>query len=956
MTISLKKNLAVIITAINLLSFFPHQVHAWDMFGLANPVEVENAILGDLGVNKSELRYSIQTLNVSRRKIDAPTVTLTFDPADPVPGEKVTVTAVPNYFLNTSDNLYFTWYLKNARCHDSHDDNYSSFRNSADFDKCNLDGDNEVDINDYKIRAMRIIANDDFAWDQDPSPYTSDQDDDGYKAVSGGDDQRGKPAHCYIHDVSSGNNYELGGCGDVETGHLFPDPPGNDLVGDGSFGLSEERFWHTNPNNNDTADTGNTDEANVVGLGENTFTFTYTEGDQVGVAVEGISVNPTQYDDSSYMTMWAFPKNKCSVDTTDSVNDNYPKTSTTSETHTDTDFSGSSYPVTLFTSADYTTTVTTTTTQEIVSGSQINDSATIRTKVDTTYHVTYTDPITSEVTDPAHADVTTHLSTCPYYENGSATTLTEDNITYICTGPDDFGSITSPTSSTAGTKMNVHDLNDCLYSNLVTPSEGGGTTEKLDVALKYLPENPINDKSGNGNGDTLSLSASVINATNTSYLNYTWEVFGSDEPNPDSWGEALSKDSLDSATQMSGLGIDSFKFNLNLTAPPKYLKVKVTVKDTLNDGEGDREGHTDVVIPLYSSTERIKVYTAKSNLELNGSGTYTPLIALPPDPLTERCLFTDPETGAQTQSAVCPAAKDEILVLQVDNASGNYSDFVWNVDGKTWICPSDSFYNCLDSTGKATDRTYIPILKEPGDNYDIQVSMLDSSTGERLNLSRNISVSSPEVTIIPQEKDASGNYICRGILLGSYTDFYGQPHEDRSDSQFQALVGNNITIIPVFSGTEGAKTFDTPADYPYQWNVDGTTITVDNATSYGYSIDLNNYGALILPPRANGDKYTVSFIDTFTPTKAVQSILNQYWNQTYTDFYERQLSDTIEIDMVSTSIAQSQTSPGKILATISSGLPAYLIFLFRIILSGTAIIFALRIIFTILPVPNTDEY
>lgn len=94
--------------------------------------------------------------------------------------------------------------------------------------------------------------------------------------------------------------------------HLFPDADGR-TSGDGSFGTDEEEFWGTDPNDPDTANIGNKDEANVVGLGQSTFTWNYDSGDQVGVAVEGTSMIPTKHADSSYMIMWAFPKKNCPV-------------------------------------------------------------------------------------------------------------------------------------------------------------------------------------------------------------------------------------------------------------------------------------------------------------------------------------------------------------------------------------------------------------------------------------------------------------------------------------------------------------------------------------------------------------------------------------------------------------------------------------------------------------------
>lgn len=94
--------------------------------------------------------------------------------------------------------------------------------------------------------------------------------------------------------------------------HLFPNAPGY-ASGDGTFGGDEEEFWQTDPNDPNTSDNGNKDEANVVGLGQESFTWNYSRGDKVGVVVEGLSMMPTKHNDSSNAIMWGFSKNNCKL-------------------------------------------------------------------------------------------------------------------------------------------------------------------------------------------------------------------------------------------------------------------------------------------------------------------------------------------------------------------------------------------------------------------------------------------------------------------------------------------------------------------------------------------------------------------------------------------------------------------------------------------------------------------
>lgn len=124
---------------------------------------------------------------------------------------------------------------------------------------------------------------------------------------------------CYIHDFKDGYNYELPSCV-----HLFPhsyevSDTGNisqvGEIGDSDklFPIKQEHFWLTDPEDPSTAQNGTKDEANLAGLGRDTFKWTYAPGDQVGVAVEGASLYNTKYDNSSMMIMWALPKSKCDV-------------------------------------------------------------------------------------------------------------------------------------------------------------------------------------------------------------------------------------------------------------------------------------------------------------------------------------------------------------------------------------------------------------------------------------------------------------------------------------------------------------------------------------------------------------------------------------------------------------------------------------------------------------------
>jgi hypothetical protein len=240
-------------------------------------------ILGEFGINKDSITELNKLAELSKLKKPAPQVTLTFAPTNPIPGEKVTVTATPLNFANPTEALYYTWYLQSIEEQESTD---------------------EEAAEKAKLKAMRFYASDGFDWQSTDYNAPVADDKDAYKAILGGNDQKGKPSNCYFYDIVKGDFIQF--TTDGRCFHLFPSG-----AGDNSFDMAEEKKWRTNPDDPDTADTGYPDEANVVGLGAKEFSWIYQAGDKVGVVIEGTSYDPTDKSDSSYKIMWAFLNGKC---------------------------------------------------------------------------------------------------------------------------------------------------------------------------------------------------------------------------------------------------------------------------------------------------------------------------------------------------------------------------------------------------------------------------------------------------------------------------------------------------------------------------------------------------------------------------------------------------------------------------------------------------------------------
>lgn len=284
-------------------------------------------------LDKIEKRYGFDG-NILRRsslKTNYPQVEVFFDQTAPKTGEKVTATALPQYFKTSNENLYYTWFL---------------FREGDDLKSSKV-------VEEAKIRAMGIIARGDFdpfLFGTDYSDGGSDDDKDGYEASFGGGDGVGAKdtgsvgdyesdhysdeerrivnptaiTRCYKHNFGvSGTNkdsYENVRAGEdliEECEHKFPEAPkgesfvdpldsGNVIVcqddyeiGDGEFTNNEEACWKLDPTNADTDGDGIEDEADLAGLGQTQFTWSFQEGDRVGLIIEGTSTIPTNEEDGS---------------------------------------------------------------------------------------------------------------------------------------------------------------------------------------------------------------------------------------------------------------------------------------------------------------------------------------------------------------------------------------------------------------------------------------------------------------------------------------------------------------------------------------------------------------------------------------------------------------------------------------------------------------------------------
>jgi hypothetical protein len=917
-------------------------------------------------LNRGSITNAGESFNTSANKTQAPQVSISFNPSDPRTGERVIATASPTYFNNDSKSLYYTWYIRHPECTEA---NTLTDANR----KCDLDGNKKIDIRDWKIEAARIIAGNGFDWNaalgkdspncsgsspnppaycsQDDQYKVANDDNDGYKATSGGDNNKNMNAHCFIRDFTSGIDYEIvknasnasiscpnrgdgitrtlvcartyedstgdtdtsitstytckktsdnptcgtggatdfscpsadevplcvkatnigtdtvikndGGqsdkcetidtdsinfpkgatfpfdapvcrdntattdntdfiCNHDDTKHLFPYySDGNpEDSGDGTFGKKEELFWHTNPESADTAGNGNKDEANIIGLGQSSFSWNYEPGDKLGVAVEGISSIPTKYTDSSMQIMWALPKNKCDLDDKGS------------------------------------------------------------------HSITQHDNDTFEVSIP----------TATIDKNGYDDCL-DDNC-----------------------------LNNCLKDNLVDPR---GDANTLQLSLSYTPDNPQNDSSATNSGDELDVTASVLGAKDNARLHYQWEVYKSyDGINPSSWGDPLLKSELPEVGRTSGMGLSTFKLKLNFPVPvPQYLKIRLVASEGL-DANNNNIGSTDIVIPINSVANKIHVYSTLANDDLS--------LKLLKD--KERC-----STGID--GVTCPVTKNEIIGLNIDLPE-TISDGVWTLDGdpiQPISCSNEasclaklSDCDCDPKTGDTADTVYFPVLKENGETYSVEFSGMNYD-GNKITLTKNFEVVAPAAAIVSADETT-----CRPILLGSYVDLDGKQWPDYSETSFAAIAGSTIALKP---------NLNMPFIKDAHWFIDGT-----EATSLGAAVESD--GTLrFTANKPAGQSYSIAYTGLYSQDSNVKKLLNSSFDVQLDAFYEKVIGNSIDVAMYDSfdgSASAQQTIGHKILASIVTDVPAYISFLFKIVMTVALILFTSHILFSLFPKTNEE--
>ncbi|MEA2006773.1 MAG: hypothetical protein U9O20_01255 [Patescibacteria group bacterium] len=647
--------------------------------------------------------YDKDMLRRAKKKGISPEIDMHFDKTNPSEGQEVTAMAIGKYFRNDIDDLYYTWYIR-------HTDAAGNFTNT---------------LSEGKQEAMGIIARGKYDPRLFGEDYSADTDGDGGFGPFGGYDGVGAKVgwgtgeyddspdvlwdvpkmivassaitRCYAHNF--GNKFGSGEDGNsgrdmiIPCEHEWPNCGGH-ITGDGNFSADEERCWNTDPTNPDTDGDGIRDELDIMGLGQQEFTWTYRAGDHVGVVIEGTSLstineggmNFDNYVDCEWSTLASSADGSISCGGSGTRDEALAACRDCLQDDLET-----------ITEETTTGTETSTGTQDPVTG-----ATTGTTVVDITTEGTETTDLTEQnngiaAYDACEESLQRH---CIHLDPNESD---EDILEQL----EDDGALNMDGATNAYYKiMWAHldfvgegDRAGFGYKESISIDEKG--EELLEPAIDYAPKNPQYDSIDSLNSDIITVTAGVNNDNvDEDFLYYNWRV-----------RKCVADDLFECPYEMTGavewesfnqgLGVKKIKFiptsDLFESGETKvWLKVNVVVsqhEDYVGGAELDLEQD---YFPVGAIDEVMMTVTRNDmNLRLfrafNNGGTWT---------------VGDEICAAGVYRDICPLYPFEVVAARAETPSAEM--FAWQLNDEQLQPPLE----CLMSSGCNVyeDTVFFPVF------------------------------------------------------------------------------------------------------------------------------------------------------------------------------------------------------------------------------------------------------
>lgn len=953
----IKKNIFFVLAAMEIfLVNTPFVLAKGGGFSVPSPSGVASQLENRYHLNLQSIQDFGEGFNVANTKGQAPSVMIFFSPANPKEGEKITATALPTFFQNQKENLYFTWYLK----HQGGNTDWNS--------------DGSKDIEDYKIEAMRLAANGGWEPNYDVNGngvvdlgecssvadwYTNcapvgDPDNDGYDIWNsvnkqGGVDREDMPKHCYFHDFSTGKSYELA---------KFSTSPNSSQTAQcatGTLGCGLTSTEYTSTFGGTSAGSFSQD----LGTGAGTFSDSFTGSPTGSNTDQCISTGSTPTC-SQGIVECAKGEPVCgasgsNISITSGCGDlSTPTCSGVGSASVTCDIStvnGKDYEH-LFANPGDTGNNSFGPTEEELFGTDPNDP-------DTDDDGMNDEADAAGVGQDAFSWIYQEGDRVGVAVEGTSMTSTKYNdgsmmIMWAFLGNNcDKGTTGTYSPSIKGYNVNIpitgKNLNNCVINNFVDPSVSG-QDKKLDISLSYSPDYPVNDPSGDEMGDLVSISSTMDSTAGDSYqIYYDWKVSIKNQ-NTGNWDTVTAPDLGD--IKLKGINIDTLNFPLNLLEkldlikfPNKkafpastyfpggigYIKVKLEARES--SPTGTRKGRAEAQIKVTSTEEKIQAFLVDAS-----GGASINLLNESVD--SDGDGHDDGEICYQDilKKSVCFVTKNEIIGMRIKKSIGGgatLQQINWKLDGKPYPC-DDTNMNCGSVGGYF--KNYFPVTKSVGEYYTVVANALDIVNGQTIELVRTFRVVDPFVEIISRDYD-----IAWPKLLGIYTNLDGTEEQNFSKTIMQTIEGSAIELKAVFHPSWIQDSNKMPLT---EW--------VLNDSSAGFSTsDLNGDGVMegmdYTTTKTLGESDVVTYNARYNQSTDIRKVMYKIWEISQFDQADKYISSSVMMNIVDVKDDLARGKGKRLMANLYSNLPGQILFILKILLTSFIIIFTSGIILSLGP-------
>ncbi|HLM84407.1 MAG TPA: hypothetical protein VK254_04350 [Candidatus Bathyarchaeia archaeon] len=481
------------------------------------------------------------------------------------------------------------------------------------------------------------------------------------------------------------------------------------------------------------------------------------------------------------------------------------------------------------------------------------------------------------------------------------------------------------------TKTGLMDKDECDSSSdhgfgfLATEAPNEQGDDKLKLSLSFSPNNPLADPSAENkeniasdgtisDADQITVTSSIDNTNdNPNSLYYTWQIQKGD-PQTNNWGSPLDIDSnFNTTSPPTGMGISQLSFTpkksaLSGNADINYFKVTLTASRAADLTAG--RGRSSVIIPV--NTKGVKITLHKVDIQ-NGK-------AVVGEEICNDGLY----------KSLCPVVKGQMLAAKVSGSNYKSSDstFSWTVDGTPAYPPANAS-QLLDGWSNTT--IFFPITKEEREIENISVTATSKNSLQPATGTRLATVVHPAVFI--KSGDTSLSWPKVYTTEDPNQKFSYQSIE--SSDAYEALTNNQasyyLDFVPYYL-------LGTDTNTQTNWSVNGTDITSPDFYAnnpYLGQIGLDYDGRTLKLPTG----------DTSGAFTTLSASVKKYWSDdersiaysawgVVPDTLSGNSSISIQTLSAPTSDAiSSSQNPGQLLAAIGTHLPHYFMYLLRLVLT-----------------------